>query len=477
MVEGIKMERGASRRSALILLIAFVGLAVPISLYGWKIAYKKYFETAAPSITIKEQIFGVGVEPTKIHLIFKDEQSGLHKVFIRYQQSISTPQKELIKKTFDGEKEDIVELDLDYKKLALSEGRLTIFIKAIDKSLWSNTAEKKIDLAVDFKPPKLSAFTTMHNEREGGSELIFYRATDANLGDTGVVTGTTKFIGAPAHFFSPNLRDSALYATLYALPWNGDSSSAEEPKLFASDAGANTIIKKFPQKIFERKKNKVRVSLSKDFIGKRSLGGFLAPNASLKEGVDAAHVALKNDDAKLRTKLTDTRLDKYFSGALKVPGGAVQTSFGDELTFMPPEGSEPVESAPLLMKGFELRYNPATPAVFAAGDGIVTSSEALPGYGRVLIVDHGLGLTTLYARLEEASVQVGQKISQGMQIGVAGKSGFARIDGPQCYFEVRVHGEPVDPREWIDEAWVYGHITKQGEDAEKAHDIYFGEEE
>lgn len=477
MIEGFNKERGASRRSALILLIAFVGLAVPISLYGWKIAYKKYFETTSPTITMKEQVFGVGVEPTKVHLVFKDEQSGLHKILIRSQQSISTPQKELIKKTLTGENEDTVELDLDHKKLALSEGHLTIFVKAIDKSLWSNTTEKKLDLAVDFKPPKLSAFTTMHNEREGGSELIFYRATDTNLGDTGVVVGETKFIGAPGHFFSPSLRDPALYATLYALPWNGESTTTEEPKLFARDAGANTVVKKFPQKIFERKKNKVRVSLSKEFIGKRSLGGFLTSNASLKEGIDAALAALKSDDAKIRAKLLDTRLDKYFSGALKVPGGAVQTSFGDELTFMPSEGSEPVDSSPLLIKGFELRYNPATPAVYAAGDGIVTGSEALPGYGRVLMVDHGLGLTTVYARLEEATVQVGQKISQGTQIGVAGKSGFARIDGPQCFFEVRVHGVPVDPREWIDEAWVYGHITKQGEEAEKAHDIYFGEEE
>lgn len=469
-------EKGVSRKGFLLFLIFFVGVAVPISLYGWKIAYRKYFEVTSPTITIKEQAVGIGIEPRTIHLTFKDEHSGLHKILIRYQQNLKTPPKEFFKKTLTAEKEFTAELELDYKKLELSEGPLYFFIKAIDKSLWSNTAEKKLSLAVDFKPPKLSAFTMMHNERRGGSELIFYRVTDANLGDSGVVVGDTKFIGSPAHFFSSSLRDNALYATLYALPWDGESEKGPEAMLFANDAGGNNLIKSFPQKVFERKKNRVRVTLSKDFIIGRSLGGFLQRDMPIEDGLLAALTALKADDASLRQKLLDTRLDRFFDGALRIPGGAVQTSYGDELTFVAPDASEPITSTTLLMKGFELRYNSNNPAVYAAGDGIVASADALPGYGRVITVDHGFGLTTVYARLDEASVGVGQKVTQGMQVGIAGKSGFSRIDGPQCYFEVRIHGIAVDPREWIDEAWVYGHITKQGQDAEKAHDVYFGEE-
>lgn len=68
------------------------------------------------------------------------------------------------------------------------------------------------------------------------------------------------------------------------------------------------------------------------------------------------------------------------------------------------------------------------------------------GYGLTTIVDHGDGVGTVYAHQERVSVGVGQRVSTGQVIGTVGSSGYAT--GPHLHWEVRVHGEPTDPRSW-----------------------------
>ena len=83
----------------------------------------------------------------------------------------------------------------------------------------------------------------------------------------------------------------------------------------------------------------------------------------------------------------------------------------------------------------------------AANDGIVTYAGYNTAYGNMVIVDHGGGITTLYAHGSEILVQVGQTVLQGIPILKVGATGYAT--GPHAHFEVRINGEYVQPLDYI----------------------------
>jgi murein DD-endopeptidase MepM/ murein hydrolase activator NlpD len=81
--------------------------------------------------------------------------------------------------------------------------------------------------------------------------------------------------------------------------------------------------------------------------------------------------------------------------------------------------------------------------VVAAQDGKVIFASIRAGYGRLIILDHGSGLTSWYAHLDELLVKVPMPVKRGDLIGKVGKSG--RTTGPHLHFEIRLNGKPQNP--------------------------------
>ena len=79
----------------------------------------------------------------------------------------------------------------------------------------------------------------------------------------------------------------------------------------------------------------------------------------------------------------------------------------------------------------------------AAASGTVIYSGWLGGYGNLVVVDHGNGLSTAYAHASSLLVGVGQSVSQGETVSLVGSTGNS--SGPHLHFEVRVNGQAVDP--------------------------------
>ena len=85
--------------------------------------------------------------------------------------------------------------------------------------------------------------------------------------------------------------------------------------------------------------------------------------------------------------------------------------------------------------------------VIAADDGSVVFVGAMGGYGNVVVIDHGGGLSTTYNHLGSYLVSTGQSVSRGSQVATIGCSGYCT--GPHLHFEVRVNGSPVDPMPYL----------------------------
>ncbi len=96
--------------------------------------------------------------------------------------------------------------------------------------------------------------------------------------------------------------------------------------------------------------------------------------------------------------------------------------------------------------GIDLDGVPGDP-VWAASEGTVLVVAEVPTYGRFVELDHGFGVSTLYAHLDEALVKVGQRVERGRPIGRLGNTG--RSTGPHLHFEVRLDGHAVDPLDYL----------------------------
>ena len=85
--------------------------------------------------------------------------------------------------------------------------------------------------------------------------------------------------------------------------------------------------------------------------------------------------------------------------------------------------------------------------VIAAASGTVIIACAQNGYGNVVYIDHGNGLTTRYGHLSQIDVTVGQSITRGETLGRVGSTG--RSTGPHLHYEVRINNQPVNPRQYL----------------------------
>jgi septal ring factor EnvC (AmiA/AmiB activator) len=135
-------------------------------------------------------------------------------------------------------------------------------------------------------------------------------------------------------------------------------------------------------------------------------------------------------------------LDLLEPGALERPvAGAVVGEFGDY--------RDPLLDVPMHRNGIELRAE-ANDKVFALAPGRVAFVGALPGFERVVVIEHGGGYLSLTARLLGVAVEEGQELEAGALIGRAGPKAVDDGLGTTIYVELRHGQRPIDPEPWLE---------------------------
>lgn len=107
---------------------------------------------------------------------------------------------------------------------------------------------------------------------------------------------------------------------------------------------------------------------------------------------------------------------------------------------------DPMSGHRAFHEGLDFPAAVGTP-VFAAADGIVTMASQTSDYGNLLKIDHGSGLETRYAHNSSLLVKPGERVMKGQKIALIGSTG--RSTGPHLHYEIRLNGNPLDPREYL----------------------------
>lgn len=97
-------------------------------------------------------------------------------------------------------------------------------------------------------------------------------------------------------------------------------------------------------------------------------------------------------------------------------------------------------------EGIDVAARTGTP-VYATADGIVSRAETTPGYGKLVVIEHGYGYKTYYAHNSKLLVKVGQRVQRGDKISAVGNTGSST--GSHVHYEVRRNGVPLNPRKFL----------------------------
>lgn len=127
------------------------------------------------------------------------------------------------------------------------------------------------------------------------------------------------------------------------------------------------------------------------------------------------------------------------SGTLAWPlDGQVSSGFGYRV--------HPIFHVRRMHTGIDIPAATGVPIRASAG-GVVLSAGWRGGYGKCVVIDHGRGLSTLYAHMSQILVSEGQEVARGAIIGRVGSTGYST--GPHLHFEVRINGTPVNPLPYL----------------------------
>ena len=314
------------------------------------------------------------------------------------------------------------------------------------------------DVTVRLEPPQVAVMSTFHYVNHGGSEFVVYRATPADV-ESGVRVGNIEYPGFPATAVGIS-SDPALRVAFFALLFDQDLNT--DFNVFARDPAGNEALAALDHQVFPKPYSKSRIEIDDRFIG-RVVPAIASNSPQEKIPTDDLLSGFLKINGDLRRKnnqyLTDlakkSAPQMLFKGPFQQLGNSqVEARFADTRTYVY-KGNEVDRQVHL---GFDLAVTANVPVV-AAEAGTVVHASDLGIYGNCVVVDHGLGVMSLYGHLSSIGVKVGDKVEKASELGRSGMTGLA--GGDHLHFTMLVGGQQVTPVDWWSKQWFEDRVHRK----------------
>ncbi len=341
---------------------------------------------------------------------------------------------------------------LESATLGLREGGASLEVWARD-DFWRPFRLKERAIAtypvtVDLTPPRIEVLGATRYVAAGGSGLVAFRVTGASR-----ATVSAGKLVEPSFPWGPPERGARV--ALVALPW--DLAPGASLAITAEDEAGNVASRALPSELRSRRFPRDRIEIKDAFLqakvpellpqrspSQRLVDGFLVINRELRR---------QAEETKRRIGASSAETPLWEGPLVQPSRTKVFANFAEMRTYL--YGGREIDKQ--VHYGYDLASTRQS-SVPAANRGAVVFAGPLTIYGNTVIVDHGLGLQTLYAHLSSIEVKVGDVVARGQELGRTGATGLAM--GDHLHFEVLVNGVSVTPLEWWDAKWIRDHITK-----------------
>jgi hypothetical protein len=416
------------------------------------------FERHGPRVSAPTALQVLG-RTTPLDFDVQTDAPGLRSVAVRLQAGGTTYElfnKRIPKTSWRGSGvlQERVHVETDLARLKVAEGAATVEVY-VDTYAWhvfpvARAPLLTVPVTVDLTPPSIESLTTQHYVRLGGMDAAVFRQS-ADTVRSGIQVDTYFFPSHAGYFADPSIA-----LVFFAVPQ--DLTAEARPRLVAADAAGNQRELYLPCVIKPRHFAERTLAVDDDFLSRKVPE--IAHENGLPVTADLLHDYLRinrdlrqQNDARIRQLTAHSASEPLWDGAFRrQPNAAPLSSFADRRTYT--YHGDVIDHETHL--GYDLASLKRSP-VEAAQNGVVVYAENLGIYGNAVIVDHGLGIFTLYGHLSSITVHPGERVKTGQTLGRTGETGLA--GGDHLHFSVMLWGVPVDPVEWWDPHWLRDRVT------------------
>src|SRR5688572_19324092 len=431
-------------------IVLFLLVLVVLGLAGAAWYLWPRFERTPPQIQVTPESDVLGRAPVEITV--SDGGAGLKSVTATL--SSGGAEHALASEQY-GEPvaEKKITVALSSKLAGVKEGPAILRVTARDRSWWSwmngNETVVQKNFTIDITPPTLELVADDRYVNFGGVGVIVYKPS-ADTATSGVKIGNYFFPGYRGQIKS----QPEHFVVLFAHPY--DAPADTRARLVATDKAGNTRETGLVYELKNVKYRKSTIPISDSFIQNKVaplLNDVGARKGSAKEIFLAVNKKLRKENEDKITAITKKSApNMLWKGAfMQLSNSKVEANFADARTYT--YNNETIDNAYHL--GYDLSVTKNYP-VEAANSGTVAFVGDLGIYGNTVILDHGLGLFTLYSHLNSTDVKAGDPVKQLQVLGKTGETGLAA--GDHLHYGVYLHGVAILPVEWWDPKWIADNI-------------------
>ena len=396
----------------------------------------------------------IGVR-TPLAVDLQAAKGGVRSVEIRLRQGSASVV--IVQQTFTGAStnDQRVALQIAGATLGLREGAATLEVLARD-GFWRpiRVDDRPIlttQVTLDFTPPSLEVVAATRYWAQGGGGLVVLRSKGASR--VAVTVGALVFRAYPA-----GPAESNLFVDMVALPWNYEAGSPITA--VAQDEAGNVTSRAVAVEVKARRFKTDTIEIKDEFLERKlpellpERAGTIAPGDLLAAFLTVNRDRRKQAEEAKRALAAKSQPRPLWEGVFVQPRNTkVFSNFAETRTYR--YHGQDVDTQ--IHFGYDLAAVQHSP-VPAANSGVVIFAGPLSIYGNAVVVDHGLGLQTLYAHLSSIAVKEGDQVAKEQELGRTGSTGLAL--GDHLHYEVLINGVPVTPLEWWDATWIRDHVGR-----------------